>query len=103
MHIYKFILLLSLFLFTSFCNEKTEVQNLTALLETASVELSEEGKCVISLYHERGLESDKCMIDCMLNGEGINIGGGCQHICFGYTDLKWEPLPKTENCFSKNE
>ena len=101
MHIHKYIFFISLFLFTSFCNEKTEVQNLTELLETATVELSEEEKCVISLYHERGLESDKCMISCMLNGEGKNIGGGCQHICFGYSDLKWVPLPETENCFSK--
>tara|TARA_R110000868_G_scaffold294140_1_gene554675 strand:- start:122 stop:436 length:315 start_codon:yes stop_codon:yes gene_type:complete len=97
---YKFILILSLLFFASYCSEKPEKQPLSSVLETATVELSEVEKCVIALHHERGLEGDKCIVDCMINGEGRNVGGGCYHMCFAYSDIEWHELPETEKCYS---
>lgn len=114
MYRHVFILILSVFLFSTYCTRKpdeperaaeqeksaeTEKKPLSAVLEQATVELTEREKCLIALHHERGMEGDKCIVDCMLTGDARTIGGGCYHVCIAFPGREYEDLPETAKCY----
>ena len=47
----------------------------------AGVTPSEEESCLLAVLRPRCDAVDKCLVDCIANGEGKNIGGGCFHLC----------------------
>jgi hypothetical protein len=53
------------------------------------IDLSEGEQCWLSLVATRCSAIDKCIADCLVLGEGRDVGGGCFHICgnvFSLTD-----------------
>ena len=77
------------------------------------VQLTAEDRCVLELYKKRCDENDACIVDCIANGKGRVrfadgnvgvVGGGCWHVCFAYTGIKWTPPDGFEECsHSKGE
>ena len=67
-------------------------------LPEASVELSERDRCRVFLLAARCTVADKCLVACIRNGEGKNIGGGCFHICNAYRQWVWEPPTGWDTC-----
>ncbi len=77
------------------------------------VQLTTEERCVLELHKKRCDEHDVCIVDCITNGKGLvrladggvgNIGGGCWHVCFAYTEIEWTTPEGFEECsLSKSE
>ncbi|RNC84690.1 MAG: hypothetical protein ED557_06840 [Balneola sp.] len=104
MEVFKYLVLVPLLFYSfTFCNDQSKQQEFNSLLDSATVELSDIEVCAIRAYYERGLEGDKCMVDCILNGKGKNVGGGCPHICFAYGRFEFEELPELTKCFTDTE
>ena len=62
------------------------------------VTLSPAEQCVLDAYRRRCAKHDACIVDCLANrrdevtlpdGRGGRVGGGCWHVCFAYTGIKW--------------
>jgi hypothetical protein len=49
--------------------------------------------CVIAEFERNDLPGRACMIQCIKDGSGYDIGGGCWHLCYAYTGV---PMPRPE-------
>ena len=69
------------------------------------VELTLREQCAIDVLRVREAAGDDCMANCIESGEGRNIGGGCQHLCFSFTEvgsekIEWSRPAELDSCFS---
>lgn len=55
--------------------------------------LTSRQRCVIAEFERHDLPGRACMIKCIKDGSGYNIGGGCWHMCYAYTGV---PMPRPE-------
>lgn len=53
--------------------------------------LTPRQRCVIAEFERNDLPGRACMVECIKDGSGYNIGGGCWHICYAYTNV---PMPR---------
>jgi hypothetical protein len=60
-------------------------------------------KCVVKLMAERCGSLDACFVKCFASGRGLNVGGGCYHLC-NYSLWKPWALPGDwEKCYAPGE
>src|SRR5690348_1498992 len=45
------------------------------------VELTAGDRCLIDLLRRRCGNLDSCFVDCFTSGRGVDVGGGCGHLC----------------------
>jgi hypothetical protein len=62
------------------------------------VDLNLGEQCVLGKYRRRCAKHDACIIDCLANRRdevtmpdraSARVGGGCLHVCFAYTGIKY--------------
>ena len=56
--------------------------------------------CVLESLKERCNEIDDCLVYCLGNDIGENIGGGCGHLCYAGSQKLWNPPESMEQCES---
>src|SRR5688572_6317905 len=52
--------------------------------------LTPRQRCAIDIFEKERLPGAACMIECIRDGSGVDIGGGCWHLCYAYTGV---PIP----------
>lgn len=65
------------------------------------VHLSDEEICALELIKERCGNLDQCFVDCYTSGEGIDVGGGCAHLCNYGWKIDWQSPEGTDVCYGK--
>jgi len=55
--------------------------------------LTPRQQCVIAEFERGDLPGRACMVECIKDGSGYGIGGGCWHVCYAYTGV---PMPRPE-------
>ena len=65
------------------------------------VKLSKEDICAIDLIKDRCGKLDKCFVDCYTSGRGVDIGGGCGHLCNYGWKIDWKPPEGTKACYGE--
>jgi hypothetical protein len=59
--------------------------------------LNEREKCEMSALAARCTTLDDCYVSCIASPDGIHVGGGCTHVCFGMHSEA--PMPvELSNC-----
>lgn len=67
------------------------------------VELTDGDRCVIDLIGRRCGNLDSCFADCFTSGRGVNVGGGCGHICnYGWSQ-EWHLPVGSRACYAKDD
>lgn len=66
-----------------------------------NVLLSEGDECAIDALRNRCGDLDSCFVDCFTSGDGVNIGGGCGHICNYNWKVDWEFPPEALQCYKE--
>ena len=67
------------------------------------VELSKGDLCAIRELKKRCSELDSCFVDCFTSGAGIDIAGGCGHICNYGWKIDWKPPKNVPQCFGEGD
>jgi len=71
--------------------------------------LTQREACVLQLIQKRCGEHDDCLSHCLSNeehrtrytdGNARVVGGGCDHLCWGYAERHWQPPDGYSNCMS---
>lgn len=62
---------------------------------------NKELMCVLDLLRSRCNKIDDCYVYCHGNDVGVDIGGGCDHLCNYGSRAKWEPPKGIEACQRK--
>jgi hypothetical protein len=63
------------------------------------VKLSSGGVCAIDLIRKRCGPLDSCFVDCFTAGSGVDIGGGCGHLCNYRWRKEWHPPEGVKQCY----
>jgi hypothetical protein len=75
--------------------------NSCALPIERGVELSAGDRCLIGALAQRCTGLDQCFVDCLTSGAGVNVGGGCGHICNRGAQQRWAfPVGAWAQCYS---
>jgi hypothetical protein len=64
-----------------------------AAMAQPRVALTPYERCALRAYAARCAPADSCVIRCLASGNARNIGGGCWHVCYAYTDVPMTPPP----------
>jgi len=68
-----------------------------------NVLLSKGDECAIGALKNRCEKLDSCFVDCFTGGAGVNIGGGCGHICnYGWM-VDWKPPEEARQCYEEGD
>ncbi|MEE9343619.1 MAG: hypothetical protein V3V12_08315 [Gammaproteobacteria bacterium] len=65
------------------------------------VKHTNEEICALELIKERCGELDQCFVDCYTSGEGVDIAGGCAHICNYGWRIDWQSPKGTKECYGE--
>jgi hypothetical protein len=58
-------------------------------------EVSPYEACLVDRLRAECTPAADCVLTCMASPNGIEVGGGCDHVCFGYNvHHQWEERPK---------
>lgn len=60
--------------------------------------LTPRQRCVIGIFEKKQLPGAACMIECIKEGSGVDIGGGCWHICYAYTAVPMPNPARFDHC-----
>ncbi len=66
------------------------------------VKLTRGEKCALVLLKERCGNLDRCYVDCITSGRGVNVAGGCTHICNYSLKIDWTAPQGVEQCLEKD-
>ena len=55
-------------------------------------------RCFISEFERDSLPGAACMTQCIRDGSGYGIGGGCWHLCYAYTGIPIPAHARFEHC-----
>ncbi len=65
--------------------------------------LSKGDVCTIKQLKKRCGLLDSCFVDCFTSGMGVDVGGGCGHICnYGWKE-DWKFPENTKQCYEEGD
>jgi hypothetical protein len=77
-------------------------------LPEPSAGLTPKESCQVALLRQRCTATDSCILRCLLDSSGKNVGGGCFHVCGNIVvrvrgnlvacPRPWQPPPGWEAC-----
>jgi|SRR4249919_755300 len=66
------------------------------------VELTSGDRCAIDLIAQRCGEMDQCFVNCFTSGRGVDVGGGCAHLCNYGRRKNWSAPDGTKECYASS-
>jgi hypothetical protein len=60
--------------------------------------MSPRQRCVYNAHRARCAYEDVCLLQCLYDDSGRDIGGGCWHTCFAYSGVRYTEPPAVASC-----
>ena len=67
-------------------------------LPSVARQMSPRDRCVYNAHRARCAYEDVCLLQCLSDDSGRDIGGGCWHVCFAYSGVRYTEPPAVHSC-----
>ncbi|WP_444916806.1 hypothetical protein [Microbulbifer sp. JMSA003] len=63
--------------------------------------VDKEDMCVIEHLEKRCKGLDQCFVGCVTGGKGVDVGGGCTHLCNYMLRKEWSVPEEALSCINR--